>query len=266
MSFYLATLKRLVASGRLDPAASTLVVAAGEYDRECLLGAGFTNVTISNLDVRMKGGEFAPYDWSFQDAEALNFEEGSFDQVMVHAGLHHCASPHKALLEMYRVAAKSVLVFENRDSLLMRAAAKFGFTRYYELEAVASNDCRFGGVRNTAVPNYVYRWTEREVEKTIATADPAGPVKVSFFYNLRLPTDRLALHRSRMIRVGTNLIALPVKAFTKLFPKQANEFGFLIEKERRYWPWIDKETGTLGREWAAKRFNLQPGKPLETSA
>ncbi|HEV2746398.1 MAG TPA: methyltransferase domain-containing protein [Allosphingosinicella sp.] len=256
MSFYVATLKRLIASGKLDPAAPTLVVAGGPYDRDCLVEAGFSEVTISNLDVRMKGDEFAPFAWSFQDAEALDFPDQSFDQVIEHAGLHHCGSPHRGLLEMYRVARKAVLVFENRDSLLMRAAVKLGLTHYYEIEAVADNDGEFGGVRNTAVPNYVYRWTEREVEKTIASNDPAGPVEVSFFYGMRLPTERLALHRSPVRKLASQMVTVPAILFAKLFPKQSNEFAFLVEKKKQYWPWIDRETGKLGTEWSSKKFKV----------
>ncbi len=57
---------------------------------------------------------------------------------MVHAGLHHCGSPHRALLEMYRVARKAAVVFEARDSLMMRSAVALGFTNDFELEAVSS--------------------------------------------------------------------------------------------------------------------------------
>jgi ubiquinone/menaquinone biosynthesis C-methylase UbiE len=55
------------------------------------------------------GDEFAPFSWSFQDAEQLSFEDEAFDYVFVHAGLHHCASPHRALLEMYRVARRGIM-------------------------------------------------------------------------------------------------------------------------------------------------------------
>jgi ubiquinone/menaquinone biosynthesis C-methylase UbiE len=86
-----------------------LVVCRGEFDRDTLLEEGYTAVTISNLDDRVRGDEFAPYAWSFQDAEALSFPDRSFDYCIVHAGLHHCASPHRALLEMYRAARRAGL-------------------------------------------------------------------------------------------------------------------------------------------------------------
>ena len=154
---------------------SVLVVCGGEFDRDTLLEEGYTAVTISNLDDRVRGDEFAPYAWSFQDAEALSFPDRSFDYCIVHAGLHHCASPHRALLEMYRVARHGVLAFEARDSLLMRMAVRAGRVPVYETCAVRSHNFRYGGVRNTGVPNYIYRWTETEVEKTIASYAPHAP-------------------------------------------------------------------------------------------
>jgi SAM-dependent methyltransferase len=161
---------------------SILVACGGELDRDTLVDAGFTAVTISNLDERLRGDEFSPFAWSFQDAEALSFGDGSFDYCIVHAGLHHCASPHRALLEMYRVARTGVIAFEARDSLLMRTAVRAGRVPLYEAAAVRSHDFRYGGVRNTCVPNYIYRWTETEVEKTIASYAPHAPHRIHYYY------------------------------------------------------------------------------------
>jgi hypothetical protein len=81
---------------------------------------------------------------------------------------------------MYRVATSGVLAFENSDSATMRLAVKAGVVPTYELDAVRGNDFAFGGFRNTPVPNHVYRWTEREVATTIASADPGHDVPVRF--------------------------------------------------------------------------------------
>jgi hypothetical protein len=88
--------------------------------------------------------------------------------------LHHCASPHRALLEMYRVARKAAAVFEARDSLMMRSAIALGFTGDFELEAVSGEGYESGGLNNGPIPNSNFRWTEREVVETIRAADPAG--------------------------------------------------------------------------------------------
>ena len=161
--------------------ARVLVVCGDALDREVFLACGFCNVTISNVDERIQDhGFFAPYSWSYQDAENLKFPDNAFDYAVVHAGLHHCASPHRALLEMYRIASQGVLCFEARDSALMRMGKRLGLVPDYELAAVTANQQRWGGVRNTCVPNYVYRWTENEVEKTIASNAPHAPHTVRY--------------------------------------------------------------------------------------
>ena len=260
MSFYLETLKTLIAEGKLDPAAPTLVVAGGGKDRATLMEAGFTDVTISNLDERMVGDEFAPYAWSFIDGENLPVEPGRFAQIIEHMGLHHCGSPHRALLEMYRCAGRSVLVFENRDSLAMRLATRLGFVPVYEFEAVAGNGYRYGGYRNTAIPNAVYRWTEREVEKVLASYDPARHVPVRYFYGLRLPHQRVNLIRSPLKRAAFRAALAPFSLLVRLFPRQMNEFGFFIDKRAATpQPWIDPQTGTLTRAyWGTGRWK-DPG-------
>ena len=106
--FYRRTLESLLADGVLARDDRILVVAGGEADREAF--AGFPSVTITN--VSPEEGE------EFQDAEALTYEDGSFDFAVVSAGLHHCRSPHRAVLELYRVARKGLLAVEARDSLL----------------------------------------------------------------------------------------------------------------------------------------------------
>lgn len=239
MAFYAKLLEDLVAQGRLDPAARTLVVAGDAVDRDALAAAGFTDVTISNLDERMDAAECGPFAWARLDAERLALDEGSYDQVIEHMGLHHCASPHAALLEMYRVARKAVLAIENRDSATLRLAARFGLTLDYELDAVRDGDYAFGGQRNSGVPNYVYRWTEREIEKTIASADPAHAVPIAHFYGGRFPEERARAARGAR---GALLAAarLPFAVWTRLLPRQANVFASLIDKSaRRLRPWMN---------------------------
>jgi hypothetical protein len=253
MTLYSDTVRLLVAEGRLDPALPTLVVAGGPTDRQVLLDAGFTDVTISNLDERLIGHEFAPYKWLYLDAEALDVEPGRYAQVIEHMGLHHCASPHRGLLEMYRCAGQSVLAFENRDSLTMALATRLGFVPVFELEAVAGNDYRYGGQRNTAVPNAVYRWTEREVAKMLASFDPANEVPVRFFYGLRLPHDRVRMIRNPLKRAAFRAVLTPFAALSRLFPRQMNEFGFFIDKRAsKPRAWIDPETGTMTRAYWGK--------------
>jgi SAM-dependent methyltransferase len=239
-SFYFETLQTI----RIPKDASILVVCGGELDREVLLSQGFGWVTISNLDERLRGDEFAPFSWSFQDAEDLSFADETFDYVMVHAGLHHCASPHRALLEMYRVARRGILGFEARDSLLMKTAKALNKVPSYEAAAVRSNEYRWGGVRNSCVPNYIYRWTEDEVRKTVASYAPHAPHRIEFFYGLQLPPGRLPFQSSRFLRLIPSMIELTAMAVAKTLKKQGNLFAFFVEKPEKsvLFPWLQSRT------------------------
>ena len=220
--FYCGVLGQLIASGRVSTSDTVLVVCGGPLDEKVMKQVGFANFLITNLD----GAE------ALQDAERLSCEDNSFDIAVVHAGLHHCYSPHRALLEMYRVARKAVVAFEARDSLTMRTAVKLGLTLDYETDSITPDGK--GGVAETGIPNFVYRWTERDVIKTIASFDPAREPSVEFFYDLRIP-----FHRLGGISRYVGLLLDPLsKAFAAVFPSQCNEFAFAISKSGTKHPWI----------------------------
>jgi ubiquinone/menaquinone biosynthesis C-methylase UbiE len=251
VTFYQDTIRKWI----LDKDASILVVGGGETDRAVFHSLGFTNVVISNLDSRLKGDEFAPYQWSYQKAEDLSFEPASYDYVVVHAALHHCESPHRALLEMYRVARKGAIAFESRDSLLMKALERVGLSPSYEHLAVYYNDGKFGGVNNTEIPNYIYRWTEREIEKTINSYAPYAKHDFLYEYGSDEPFSASVEKKATLKKlvIGT---AKPVyRLFTKVFPQQQNLFAFYVQKpdlEKDVYPWIESSNGELGFniEWA----------------
>jgi SAM-dependent methyltransferase len=227
-AFYRRVLGSLLEQGLVDRDWRVLVVAGGEVDRDAFAGAGFTDVTVTNLDPGP--GEEG------QDAEDLSYEDGSFDLAVVSAGLHHCASPHRAVLELYRVARRGILALEARDSALMRLAQRAGVVDEYELTAVAANGFTSGGVRNSATPNYVYRWTEREVEKTIASAAPHARHRFVWFRELELPVSVLEASGRGVFRFA----AVPLRLVAKVFPKQANLFAFAVFKDGLQ-PWMRDE-------------------------
>jgi SAM-dependent methyltransferase len=246
-SFYRRVLEQLLDQGVVRRDMTVLVVAGGPADRDVFRELGFEHVTISNVDEEVAAAELAPYEWSFQDAEALTYADGSFDLTVVSAGLHHCRSPHRALLELYRVARVATLALESRDSALMRVAIKLGAVDEYELAAVAAHDLRSGGVANTSTPNYVYRWSEREVEKTVASFAPHARHRIRFFREFELPEALLEIDRGA--RAGVLRFARPVvTGITKVLPRQANLFAFVIEKPRLpddLQPWMRIEDDDL---------------------
>jgi SAM-dependent methyltransferase len=246
-SFYRRVLEQLLDEGVIGRDMSVLVVAGGPADRDAFRGLGFGQVTISNLDEKVAAEELAPYEWSFQDAEALSYPDGSFDLTVVSAGLHHCRSPHRALLELYRVAGVAALAIESRDSALMRVAVKLGAVDDYELAAVAAHGLRSGGVANTSTPNYVYRWSEREIKKTVASFAPHARHRIRFFREFELPEALVEIDRGA--RANVLRMARPVVTMiTRMLPRQGNLFAFLIEKPRLpsdLQPWMRVEEGEL---------------------
>jgi SAM-dependent methyltransferase len=251
--FYSETLQHLLNDGWLERDSKILVVCGGHADRDVFHRLGFRKVTISNLDTRMTGDEFAPYPWSMQDVEDLRFEDGAFDFVVVHQGLHHCYSPHRGLLEMYRVARSGVLVFEPRDTRLVRLGVRLGLGQEYEIAAVAYHGLQFGGVDNSATPNFVYRWTEREIEKTIHTFAPEGRAQFRYFSALRVPKERMLAMKNRVVAGALSVLLPAMKLFAKVFPKQSNCFAFAITKVGELHPWMKDEV-TVDAEWVGRRY------------
>jgi ubiquinone/menaquinone biosynthesis C-methylase UbiE len=257
--FYTDTVRRLLADGTLHTDMRVLVVAGGAHDREAWLACGVGDVVISNVDARMRGDEFAPYAWSFQDAEALTYADGEFDVCVCHNGLHHCASPHRALLEMYRVARLGVLFFEPLDSPLTRLGVRLNLGQEYEHAAVFDNDMRFGGVRNTEIPNYVYRWTPAEVRKVVQCFAPVGTHRIRFFYATRAPWGRLRLLRNKAALVLAALLLPLVRLAGAVYPGIANNFAALVLKPApdALFPWIARTPDggvALRREWLTRRY------------
>jgi len=259
-SFYKEVVDDLLRRRILDQHMRVLVLCGGEPDKEVLVGSGFSSVVISNLDTRMKGTEYAPFEWSYQDAEHLSFEDDSFDFSMVHEGLHHCYSPHRALLEMYRVAKKGILLFEPYDNLLTQLGVLLKFGQEYEDAAVFYNDCVYGGVKNSSIPNYVYRWTEKEIVKTIHSFAPCGKHSFQFIHKMCVPWTQLKGRKNKLFFLMV-LLSLPIlKAIGIAFPKKSsNNFAALVlkpELPRDLHPWLSWRENEIKPNllWLSNRY------------
>ncbi|MFQ5571005.1 MAG: class I SAM-dependent methyltransferase [Rhodothermales bacterium] len=258
--FVQSVLEALISEHTVDPEASFLAVCAGEAERDLFSKMQFSNVVISNLDERMSGDQFAPFAWSFQDAQDLSYEDGAFEWVFVADGLHHCSSPHRALLEMYRVAKKGIIVVESRDSFVMRWANRLGLSPEYELEAVIGHNFMYGGLNNTHIPNFIYRWTEAEFEKTIHSFDPTGAHTFRFFYGLNLPYETAGFKKNRLKYYVIKGVEPLLKVFTLLFKKQCNSFAMVAVKPRipaDLQPWLKVEDGEVVFDQAYARAHFK---------
>jgi SAM-dependent methyltransferase len=242
--FYRETLEKLLKAGDIARSDKIVVFCGGPFDAEVLKSLEFSDVTITNVDARTDGN-VSGLRWENQNAENSTYANDEFDVAIVHAGLHHCHSPHRALLEMYRVARKAVVAFEARDSFAMRIASRAGFTPDFELEAVSEEGYETGGVANGPVPNFIYRWTESEIEKTIRSFDPAHVYNIKYFYGLLLPTVRFDHTNMPIRRTVMKMLAPAAEIFARLFPKQGNQFGWAIIKTGELRDWLEIHNGKI---------------------
>jgi SAM-dependent methyltransferase len=262
--FYDEVLLDLVRDGVLDTDSKVLVVCAGQTDKLVLERCGFRDVVISNLGLRPAGNDVGSFRWSEQDAERLTFDDESFDFAVVHSGLHHCHSPHRALLEMYRVARHGVVLFEPYDNLLTRLGVRLGIGQEYEYAGVAGDlggDGHRGGVANTTIPNFVYRLPEREITKTVNSYAPYARHEIRFFHRMRIPWGPLRRRRHRGLYVAVRLAQPVLKLVEALVPGQCNNFAAVILKpdlSQRLHPWLRRSGGVVevNSDWLAARYRI----------
>jgi hypothetical protein len=228
-------------SGVIRPADSVLVQFAGTFDEMVCKEVGLTNVSFVNIAPDSPSSEIGG---AAIDAHRMDYPSESYDHVMGHSGLHHCSRPHEALHEMYRIARKTVLFVENQDSALMRAATKAGVVSWHELAAVIDGDYESGGVDGTGVPNFVYRWTRRELVKAVAAFDPAYDVPVEFHTEWNLGTGRVASAvLQRKLRLSdekaTRVFTQGQRVLNKVAARQGNIFAATIRKDlATLHPWM----------------------------
>lgn len=259
--FYVDTLMRLLRNGTLHNDMKVLMVCAGEYDQDIARKCGFTNVTLSNLDPRKQDQACEPFSWRCEDAEQMSFADGEFEIAIAHSGLHHCRSPHRALLEMYRVCRTGLIVFEPSENILTRLGVRFGLGQEYELAAVAGTGGMFGGQRNTSIPNYVYRWTKREIEKTIYSYAPWGKHTFLYFHRLRIPWYRSQMMHSQLLNWIYLLLSPVANCIVRLLPCLSNNFAFVVIKPKLpedLYPWLTANDGgiSLNKAWVSRRYRL----------
>jgi hypothetical protein len=139
-------------------------------------------------------------------------------------------------------------------------------TSTYETTAVYYNDCQHGGAHDTDIPNFVYRWTEREVEKTISSYAPYARHKFHYRYGYDGP--RIGLREKKgSLKVLLIMLLKPFyEIFVWLFTRQQNQFACKVDKpvlpnDLHTWIIVDNNKITFNREWADGVYK----HPLERS-
>lgn len=236
-----------------------LVLCAGELDHEVWKRLDFSDVTLSNLDHNLDKDSFLPFKACSIDAEEIDLEDESFDYCIAHAGLHHCACPPRALLEMFRVAKKGIIIVEPRESWFSRMMIKFGFGQEYEVAStIGKEEYRGGGLRFGGIPNFVYRFNKHEVRKCIQTANPE-------YEHTYWSMDRLQINWNRLKSIKNPLIFLVAKIVNIFKPLIecnavfANITVICVEKNNTsndLQDWLELRDGEfhLKSEWVKKNY------------
>jgi len=192
------------------------------------------------------------------DVQDMAIADGSYDLVLAHEVLHHCRSPHRALLEMLRVSRKHVIIMEPNDSIMMQAFVKLRFSFPYELPAVTANNCEKGGVENTSVPNYIYRWNRRDMYQATAAYMPESDfdLHVRQYWDFNVNSEELARRSETRIAsfteiFGPALFLAALRGFQGIMNRlpllrgQGNKLFGCVTKRNELKPWIVRHEDKL---------------------
>jgi SAM-dependent methyltransferase len=235
-----------------------LIVGGSAADEQLLRQVGFKDILNSNLptDMDRLNGEEATPDTKHValDAEQMDLPSDSYDLVFASEVLHHCSSPHHALCEMLRVSRRYVVFMEPNDSAAMNALVRMNFSFPYELPAVIDHDYQSGGLRDSNIPNFIYRWNRHEVVKTVSSCIPERIFSVRAHPYWDFSVTKEELDRRKATRIGSitsligasNFIALLRVAQLTLnwirpLRDQGNKFFCCIDKGEELKPWMARE-------------------------
>jgi SAM-dependent methyltransferase len=252
---FLAVFLRHLESCNIHSNEKVLVIGGSRQDAELLLDVGFKDVILSNFNSELDGESYANLGVKLQllaiDAEQIALLDGSFDFVFAHEVLHHCRSPHRALCEMLRVARKHVVLLEPNDSFLMRLLVWMRFSFPYEIFSVVYHERKAGGVRDTCIPNFIYRWSANEVRKTVSSylAEYTSVVHAHPYWDFDVGEEGLSVRKETRIHAITSIIGATrfltllkaLEMILNLIPflrRQGNKFYCCIEKTGHLKPWL----------------------------
>lgn len=200
-SGFLSVLERYIRSRKLATSGTLLVLGASEGDASVLQKAGWSSITLSNFQAG-KTNTIRGNDYLELDAEDLALPDDTFESVGAYEVLHHCRSPHRALCEMLRVSRRYVFLQEPNDSVLYAFIRRLGLLSAFEIPAVVANGFVAGGVRNTAVPNHIYRWNHSTVSQTVLSFVPDKIVHVNSYPYWELNQTEFELSLRLESRIG----------------------------------------------------------------
>lgn len=239
----------------IDTSGSVLIVGGSFEDVKVLRRIGFKHMTLSNIQ-SVPSSEIPSFDGVkievvCADAENMQLPNDSYDFVIAHEVLHHCRRPHAVLAEMLRVARRYVAFMEPNDSLFMKALVAMRFSFPYELPAVIYHNYESGGVQDSCIPNFIYRWNRNDVLKTVSAFIPelTFALHTRPYWDLSADETDLALRSQTRLHILTRLLGASnvvrglrfLQVILNSVPvicEQGNKFFCCIEQRDQLRPWL----------------------------
>jgi SAM-dependent methyltransferase len=254
-SQFILVLRKCIEKMRIDVDGTVLVVGGMQEDAEVLRRCGFHRITLSNINgVPDYNGASDELPVVAVDAENIRLADNSYDIVFVHEVIHHCRSPHRALCEMLRVAKRRVLMMEPNDSGFMSLLTRLRLSFPFEVAAVVNNDYVRGGVRNSQIPNFIFRWNEHEVYKLACTFLAEHELRVYADPYWHFNADERMLADRKQTKIGSITGLIGAKNFLRILHDaqrilnkvptlrgQGNKFFCCIEKSADLRAWLQLE-------------------------
>ena len=161
---------------------------------------------------------------------------------------------------MLWVSRKGILAIEPKDGSFIRLGGRLGFGQIHEDAAVAGNDGKFGGVENSPIPNYIYRFDREGVDKLARCLLPLGVPKFKFSYRLRINWTRFDLLKNKLFQRAIHVFAPLLTGLGNKVPAFANTIAFAILKPTPadYHPWImDGPSGPdINLPWLQEKYSV----------
>ena len=144
-----------------------LTIGDGRYGTEANFliknGAEAHATDLSDRLLKISSQEGFINSYSKQNAENLNFDDESFDYVLIKEALHHFPRPWIALYEAFRVCKKGVILIEPNDQLSKGLNLVKSLLFFWKL--LTKKNFNFDDYNFEEVGNFIFTIKLREIEK-----------------------------------------------------------------------------------------------------